>query len=108
MSSSPAAARRPPGPPRGRRPPSRSRSEEHTSELQSRQYVVCRILLEKKKRFERLAHYSKMRHAPSATAKVGLVDTATVMGCRQQLGKIGCRANLHQFTGLMRHASVSG
>src|SRR3712207_7772815 len=25
------------------------RSEEHTSELQSRQYIVCRLLLEKKK-----------------------------------------------------------
>ena len=25
------------------------RSEEHTSELQSRQYLVCRLLLEKKK-----------------------------------------------------------
>src|SRR3712207_7041013 len=28
----------------------RQRSEEHTSELQSRQYLVCRLLLEKKKR----------------------------------------------------------
>src|SRR3712207_7283955 len=28
----------------------RSRSEEHTSELQSRQYLVCRLLLEKKKK----------------------------------------------------------
>src|SRR3712207_7998561 len=28
---------------------SRTRSEEHTSELQSRQYLVCRLLLEKKK-----------------------------------------------------------
>src|SRR5438445_7833670 len=27
------------------------RSEEHTSELQSRQYLVCRLLLEKKKSF---------------------------------------------------------
>src|SRR5258707_5971279 len=27
------------------------RSEEHTSELQSRQYLVCRLLLEKKNRF---------------------------------------------------------
>src|SRR5258707_7193386 len=27
----------------------RKRSEEHTSELQSRQYLVCRLLLEKKK-----------------------------------------------------------
>src|SRR3712207_8823547 len=33
----------PPGPGRERR------SEEHTSELQSRQYLVCRLLLEKKK-----------------------------------------------------------
>src|SRR3712207_7396450 len=28
----------------------RPRSEEHTSELQSRQYLVCRLLLEKKKK----------------------------------------------------------
>src|SRR3712207_7094865 len=28
------------------------RSEEHTSELQSRQYLVCRLLLEKKKNIE--------------------------------------------------------
>src|SRR3712207_7693708 len=28
------------------------RSEEHTSELQSRQYLVCRLLLEKKKKKE--------------------------------------------------------
>src|SRR5947209_18517643 len=28
----------------------RIRSEEHTSELQSRQYLVCRLLLEKKKK----------------------------------------------------------
>src|SRR3712207_6952507 len=29
------------------------RSEEHTSELQSRQYLVCRLLLEKKKHITR-------------------------------------------------------
>src|SRR3712207_7232998 len=29
--------------------PPRARSEEHTSELQSRQYLVCRLLLEKNK-----------------------------------------------------------
>src|SRR3712207_8658057 len=34
---------------RGSRP-SLCRSEEHTSELQSRQYLVCRLLLEKKKK----------------------------------------------------------
>src|SRR5438445_13070975 len=30
-------------------PATSDRSEEHTSELQSRQYLVCRLLLEKKK-----------------------------------------------------------
>src|SRR3712207_8733013 len=33
-----------------RRAPEYLRSEEHTSELQSRQYLVCRLLLEKKKK----------------------------------------------------------
>src|SRR3712207_7910900 len=37
-------------PARGRGVP---RSEEHTSELQSRQYLVCRLLLEKKKQRKR-------------------------------------------------------
>src|SRR3712207_8967869 len=36
----------------------RTRSEEHTSELQSRQYLVCRLLLEKKKKYNRrTSHY---------------------------------------------------
>src|SRR3712207_8356768 len=34
---------------RGLAGPRGPRSEEHTSELQSRQYLVCRLLLEKKK-----------------------------------------------------------
>src|SRR5258707_4785874 len=36
------------------------RSEEHTSELQSRQYLVCRLLLEKKK--NKLGHRSYHCH----------------------------------------------
>src|SRR3712207_8918995 len=36
----------------------RRRSEEHTSELQSRQYLVCRLLLEKKK--QKTYHYSTL------------------------------------------------
>src|SRR3712207_7473811 len=35
--------------------PGRLRSEEHTSELQSRQYLVCRLLLEKKKNMTHIA-----------------------------------------------------
>src|SRR3712207_7543686 len=37
------------------------RSEEHTSELQSRQYLVCRLLLEKKKTKEET---TRIRHPP--------------------------------------------
>src|SRR3712207_8895613 len=36
------------GPPAGQEQVEPARSEEHTSELQSRQYLVCRLLLEKK------------------------------------------------------------
>src|SRR3712207_7191539 len=41
--------RDPPCNARGASPHAQARSEEHTSELQSRQYLVCRLLLEKKK-----------------------------------------------------------
>src|SRR5947209_14570461 len=38
------------------------RSEEHTSELQSRQYLVCRLLLEKKKHIKK--QYGMLRSKP--------------------------------------------
>src|SRR5476651_2774358 len=53
------SARRPRGFSRCRRRSGRRRrvrSEEHTSELQSRQYLVCRLLLEKKKTTKNTAH----------------------------------------------------
>src|SRR3712207_7015988 len=68
---------------RGRRPPSGStaqrhdrgrelpvnRSEEHTSELQSRQYLVCRLLLEKKK--------TNQKHSDDATRLLMRVQEST-------------------------------
>src|SRR3712207_8497130 len=42
---------RSPAEPDERRGRGAGRSEEHTSELQSRQYLVCRLLLEKKKKY---------------------------------------------------------
>src|SRR2546429_6481579 len=45
------------------------RSEEHTSELQSRLHLVCRLLLEKKKKTPLLHtidhHYPHITHAPT-------------------------------------------
>src|SRR5258708_12989174 len=46
-------------------PPSHRRSEEHTSELQSPDHLVCRLLLEKKKR---LLGASPPTHTPYSTA----------------------------------------
>src|SRR3712207_7140843 len=51
-----------PAPPGWR--PGSTRSEEHTSELQSRQYLVCRLLLEKKKKKKHTTQHDK------ATVKV--------------------------------------
>src|SRR5258707_4398166 len=45
LDRAPLATVRAPGGPNG----GKGRSEEHTSELQSRQYLVCRLLLDKKK-----------------------------------------------------------
>src|SRR3712207_7418620 len=45
----------------------RHRSEEHTSELQSRQYLVCRLLLEKKKNtFSKSSTRTNSTHPPNA------------------------------------------
>src|SRR3712207_7981497 len=52
------------------RNPSGMRSEEHTSELQSRQYLVCRLLLEKKQIHTRPAAEARGR-ARAGAAHLG-------------------------------------
>src|SRR5947209_13803112 len=48
------------------------RSEEHTSELQSRQYLVCRLLLEKKKQqFYRPSRFMTRQHDYYAASQQG-------------------------------------
>src|SRR3712207_7201032 len=44
-----------------------TRSEEHTSELQSRQYLVCRLLLEKKKKTTYNSLCTSLNHAHIST-----------------------------------------
>src|SRR5687768_18370337 len=46
-------------PPAGRRRRRRMRSEEHTSELQSRLHLVCRLLLEKKNNYHTTTVHAK-------------------------------------------------
>src|SRR5947209_13766771 len=49
------------------------RSEEHTSELQSRQYLVCRLLLEKKKKSERRSKFGP--HSPTDVAPAAIATS---------------------------------
>src|SRR5947199_7164425 len=56
-------------------PRSRLRSEEHTSELQSLRHLVCRLLLEKKKK-NRL-RLKEMSGQITSTTKVGRTNTAS-------------------------------
>src|SRR3712207_7120323 len=46
-----------------------TRSEEHTSELQSRQYLVCRLLLEKNKKTASIARASSRPSNASTTSR---------------------------------------
>src|SRR3712207_7231644 len=52
-----------------------NRSEEHTSELQSRQYLVCRLLLEKKKRDNPdVDRYFNQENLPAAFGEAANVE----------------------------------
>src|SRR3989442_2400151 len=66
---------RQPRPRRRGAPALRRRSEEHTSELQSRPHLVCRLLLEKKKKNSR-EDAPTQRHARDRTASHHPADTA--------------------------------
>src|SRR5438445_3218168 len=47
-----------------------NRSEEHTSELQSRQYLVCRLLLEKKKKKKKTHTSTQNKNRPHKATSV--------------------------------------
>src|SRR5256886_7413017 len=53
--------------PRTSWPATKLRSEEHTSELQSQSNLVCRLLLEKKKKKQHFARTSPNLHPPPTT-----------------------------------------
>src|SRR5207249_5974463 len=72
---------------RHRRSPSRTRSkrsEEHTSELQSRFDLVCRLLLEKKKKDKKRVKHSESRNkhadtsAPPQANRLGITNGSLI------------------------------
>src|SRR5947209_15832270 len=56
------------------------RSEEHTSELQSRQYLVCRLLLEKKKKkninYKHTTEYQNTQSYPNPDNNIALYTSS--------------------------------
>src|SRR5690606_40679295 len=70
----------------------RSRSEEHTSELQSRENLVCRLLLEKKKKQPGL----KKQIEPLVRVHAGGFDQVSGVQGRQQIEELAnVRVGLH-------------
>src|SRR2546429_7188382 len=60
------------------------RSEEHTSELQSRLHLVCRLLLEKKKKNQGGTHFPATPPGPPARSAHGRTDAAALTIVRGQ------------------------
>src|SRR3712207_6943310 len=82
----------------GRHPAARSRrhfgdrSEEHTSELQSRQYLVCRLLLEKKKKTIDLSTASRQ----TAQVRYTTHETLSTIGEHYHYVNIACQKTTPQ------------
>src|SRR5256884_3245973 len=74
-----------------------ARSEEHTSELQSRLHLVCRLLLEKKK-----IHISRVREADNDMIhphlRDGTIEIAQASHDRSEVHRQGCGRALVEYT----------
>src|SRR5260221_3429668 len=77
---------------------STSRSEEHTSELQSHSDLVCRLLLEKKKKNRKLAHELRTQY------KMG-VEVLHVVGERRLESDVDPLAHAYAY-GFQQHLDV--
>src|SRR3712207_7750692 len=70
------------------------RSEEHTSELQSRQYLVCRLLLEKKKQNRhRITPETLLRSAHATSPRRRTLRCLSIRACGRSL-KAACSTNI--------------
>src|SRR2546430_3827425 len=76
-----------------------SRSEEHTSELQSQSNLVCRLLLEKKKTTLHLRVQSPLLAIGSKPAGVGLAEVSDIEVCARH-------AHTPQNKALQRYQSL--
>src|SRR3989449_1641863 len=84
-------------------PPRPPRSEEHTSELQSRLHLVCRLLLEKKKKTNVMIHkyflnfFSPTRLCPSTRKGIDESSPAPLGRVLEEFGRVSRFAWLPVF-----------
>src|SRR6185295_15751117 len=86
-----------------------ARSEEHTSELQSRQYLVCRLLLEKKKTAKPIAR-SVRRNVANADGTVVTVSSLPPIGrekCQSRIAQAATMQAIILFFLMMRRPQRS-
>src|SRR5690606_39935583 len=81
------------------------RSEEHTSELQSRENLVCRLLLEKKKRTKdrNIGHLAEMLTAVGIDLKQGRIVAAAQAAICEAVNPLRPLHNDVFTTGVIRH-----
>src|SRR2546430_3384962 len=91
------------GPGRVRIMPVKTRSEEHTSELQSQSNLVCRLLLEKKKHFDRLVVNGATRQPNPDTPRTHPFVLPRWSGTLHSRTSVVCR---RPFVTLERHHSL--
>src|SRR5258708_14570140 len=80
------------------RRPRSTRSEEHTSELQSPDHLVCRLLLEKKKKIQKTniphMHACKIQIARTKTSKLLFKSLLTVRARTKRENRTKCTVTL--------------
>src|SRR5437762_10734904 len=84
------------------------RSEEHTSELQSPMYLVCRLLLEKKQHLEGEAKYFNFRCVHEAWDMIGGLLEPELVGSPRLLDIIGVNYYGHNQREHQRPHSIVG
>src|SRR5690554_7620813 len=75
-----------------------NRSEEHTSELQSRPHLVCRLLLEKKKNTEKKRHQCryKCRRCSSRRRRISMTSIPFCRAAKRSVCRLTRRSCLTQ------------
>src|SRR5258708_13606709 len=83
------------------------RSEEHTSELQSPDHLVCRLLLEKKKKKNPTTERENYLHPCSSKRDILLSGLECECMWKLNVGALNCRVSQWQTEARRKHALIT-